>query len=82
MSEFIKCLRCGESVLVNFQAFEKITCPNCSLEMKKLLTWCKCSHAGINHADTILEEQCRFCDCPNFLHVQDRVADEYDKKLR
>jgi len=82
VSEFIKCLQCGEPVLVDFQAFKKIICSNCSFEMKKkLLTWCKCSHAGINHADTVLEE-CRSCNCPNFLYVQDRFPDEYDEKLR
>lgn len=83
MSEFMKCFQCQGLILVNLQAFEKIKCHNCSLEIpKKFLTWCKCSHAGIDHIDTILEERCRLCDCMNFLHVQDRVADEYDEKLR
>lgn len=77
MSEFVKCFQCGEYVLVDFKAFEKIKCSYCSLEIpKKFLTWCECSHAGIDHIDMILAERCRLCDCTNFIHVQDHVPDD------
>ncbi|HVZ62363.1 MAG TPA: hypothetical protein VG896_01610 [Candidatus Nitrosotalea sp.] len=83
MSEFVRCFQCGEPVLVDFQSFAEIKCSNCLFEIeKRLLTWCKCSHAGVDHLDTFLWERCRLCDCINFLHVQDHVIDEYDKKLR
>lgn len=83
MPEFVKCLRCSEPVFVDFQSFAKIKCSTCLLEIpKKLLTWCKCSHAGIEHPDTSRGEQCTLCDCANFLHVQDHFADECSEKFR
>lgn len=83
MPEFVKCLQCGEPVWVNFQSFAKIKCYACLFEIKKkLLTWCKCSHAGVDHPDTDRGEPCTLCDCMNFLHVQDNVADEYSEKFR
>lgn len=82
MPEFVKCLWCSEPVFVDFQSFVKIKCSTCLLEIpKKLLTWCKCSHAGVDHVDAT-PDLCRFCDCTNFIHVQDRITDEYDEKLR
>lgn len=73
MSEFVKCFQCGEYVLVDFKAFEKIKCSYCSLEIpKKFLTWCECSHAGIDHIGGT-PDLCRFCACTNFIHVQDRI---------
>jgi hypothetical protein len=45
------------------------------------LRWCKCGHAGIDHIDHT-PSLCRFCDCMNFIHVQDHIEDECDEELK
>ncbi len=78
--EIIKCLKCNNPIYVDYDTFE-VTCHNCSNKMKKILYWCKCSHAKIHHKRWPVNG-CECCDCTGYVNVKDHIPDYYDDKLR